>query len=241
MADKQELAMRSWRQNADAWTRSVRGGDIPSRRAGTDAAVIAAVTRVLGARITESRVLDVGCGEGWLSRALAEKGCDVLGVDGSAPLIEHARDAERPTRGRVTYLVADYDQLIGDPQIAEEPFDIAVLNFALFDERVAPLLRSIVDRLRDAGAIVIQTVHPWAAAGEEGYTDGWREETLAAFAHRFTATMPWYFRTLASWSAECRGAGLMIQSIDEPTDPASGRMLSLLLTCRRATPASPLA
>lgn len=233
--------MRSWRQNADAWTRSVRGGDIPSRRAGTDAAVIAAVTRVLGGRITRSRVLDVGCGEGWLSRALAEKGCDVLGVDGSAPLIEHARAAERPTRGRAAYLVADYDQVIRDPQVAGESFDVAVFNFALFDERVAPLLRSILDRVADTGAIVIQTVHPWVAAGEEGYADGWREETFAAFTHRFEATMPWYFRTLASWSAECRGAGLMVESIDEPIDPASGRMLSLLLTCRRATPASPRA
>lgn len=32
-----------------------------------------------------SRVLDVGCGEGWLTRRLAERGYEVLGVDPKAP------------------------------------------------------------------------------------------------------------------------------------------------------------
>ncbi len=40
---------------------------------------------------TEERVLDVGCGAGLLSEALAKAGCDVLGLDAGAEIIAAAR------------------------------------------------------------------------------------------------------------------------------------------------------
>jgi 2-polyprenyl-3-methyl-5-hydroxy-6-metoxy-1,4-benzoquinol methylase len=77
---------RSWIANATAWREAVREQRIESRRLVTDAAVVSAV-------LAESprRVLDLGCGEGWLGRALSGHGIAVTGVDGSAPLIEAAR------------------------------------------------------------------------------------------------------------------------------------------------------
>ena len=39
------------------------------------------------------RVLDLGCGEGWLARALAAGGLDVTGVDGAPALVEAATAA----------------------------------------------------------------------------------------------------------------------------------------------------
>lgn len=44
--------------------------------------------------LISARVLDVGCGEGLITRALATRGAEALGVDPTAPLIEHARAAE---------------------------------------------------------------------------------------------------------------------------------------------------
>jgi hypothetical protein len=56
---RENAIQTSWAHNADAWTAAVRDGRIESRRAGTDAAILAACERAgLG------RVLDVGCGEG---------------------------------------------------------------------------------------------------------------------------------------------------------------------------------
>ena len=54
-----------------------------------------------------SKVLDLGCGEGWLLRVLADRGIDAAGVDGDATLIEAARAA-----GSAKVHVASYAALV---------------------------------------------------------------------------------------------------------------------------------
>src|SRR6185503_19328267 len=103
----------SWVANAEGWTAAVRARTIPSRRAGTDAAIVAAL-----ATVPPGRVLDVGCGEGWLARAAASLGHRVVGVDASAPLIERARDL-----GGGEFRVLTYDEVAADPAaVAPDPF-----------------------------------------------------------------------------------------------------------------------
>ena len=75
--------IESWHQNADSWTGAVRDHQIESRRLATDAAVVKAVLDR-----HPRTVLDVGCGEGWLARALHAQGIDVLGVDVVPELVD---------------------------------------------------------------------------------------------------------------------------------------------------------
>ncbi|HVE80355.1 MAG TPA: class I SAM-dependent methyltransferase, partial [Gemmatimonadaceae bacterium] len=184
--------------------------------------------------------LDVGCGEGWLARALAAEGADVLGVDGSEALVAAARaaDGAPATRaaggGRAHFELASYADLIARPERAAGPFALVVCNFALLGDPLAPLLAALRRRLAGGGRLVVQTVHPWAAAGDGPYESGWRVETFAAFERPFPCTMPWFFRTLASWLAELRAARLRVLELDEPTHPDTGRPLSLLIECDRA-------
>src|SRR5439155_26179650 len=72
---------RSWISNADAWTDAVREGRIPSRKAGTDTAILDAVRK-----FAPCSLLGLGCGEGWLARALSSEGYTVTGVDASSAL-----------------------------------------------------------------------------------------------------------------------------------------------------------
>lgn len=213
----------SWDANADAWSAVVRGGRIPSRRAATDAAIISAAVRH-----RSGPLLDVGCGEGWLAHALAERGIEVIGVDGSARLIELARESGQG----IEFHVATYDEIIAVPTLLAGPFTAIVLNFALLAEDIVPLLRSLASRLSANGALLIQTLHPWTARGTAPYADGWRVERFDAFEGAFPAPMPWYFRTMQSWADCIQEAGLSIARLEEPAHPETREPLSLLLTCR---------
>ena len=224
MTGEREWALReSWDRNAVAWTDAVRGGAIPSRRAGTDAAIVEAVARVPG-----RRVLDVGCGEGWLARALAARGREVVGVEGSEELVRLARAA-----GGGEFRALRYEEIEADPARRGGPYDAVVCNFALLGEHAAPLLRALATALAPGGRLLVQTVQPFTACGDAPYRDGWRTEDFAAFACPFPAAMPWYFRTVGSWLAEVREAGLEVAEMEEPLHPETGRPLSLVLALTR--------
>ncbi|CAN7637642.1 class I SAM-dependent methyltransferase [Aquipseudomonas alcaligenes] len=218
--DNRQQIDRSWRANAGAWTDAVRGRRIESRRLATDGAMLDALV----ARAPQ-RVLDLGCGEGWLCRALAERGIATLGMDASPGLVELARAAGG------AFECCDYQSFIEQP-LRFGRFDAMACNFALLEEDLQPLLTAIGLALAAGGALLLQTVHPWTAAGEEGYRDGWRLETFAAFGGAFAEPMPWYFRTLESWLALLGRSGLVLEALHEPRHPDSGVPLSLLLITR---------
>jgi 2-polyprenyl-3-methyl-5-hydroxy-6-metoxy-1,4-benzoquinol methylase len=224
--ERERLIRHSWTENAAAWTDAVRGRRIESRAAATDGAVHSAIRECLAAR-----VLDVGCGEGWLCRALAEASIEVVGFDATPELIARAREAA--VGGSVAYLTLGYDDFAADPARVGSGFDAAVCNFSLLGRDIASTLSAAASVLRPGGALLIQTVHPFADMSAAGrYEDGWRVEDFAALGPGFRAPMPWYFRTVGSWINELTAAGFTLAECREPVHPATGQPLSLLLIGR---------
>jgi SAM-dependent methyltransferase len=172
------------------------------------------------------RVLDVGCGEGWLARVLAETGYEVVGVDGSTDLVAAARAG-----GGGRFVQMTYEEIAADPTGLDGPFAVVVCNFALLGERIAPLLGALRTLTAGGGALVVQTLHPHADPSAP-YRDGWREETFGAMEQPFPSSMPWFFRTLESWTDLLARSGFAIERIGEPLHPQTGRPLSLVLTAR---------
>ncbi|HQZ31284.1 MAG TPA: methyltransferase domain-containing protein [Arenimonas sp.] len=224
MTAPRDRLIRSWTGNAAAWTAAVRDGRIESRRLATDAAILDALRA-----LRPARVLDVGCGEGWLCRALAAHGIEAVGIDVSAPLVDAARAAGSGRFEVLPYAgLADAARRLGS-------FDALACNFALLEEDIVPMLRDLHVLLAPGGHLVIQTVHPWTACGDEAYRDGWRLEDFAAFGDQaFPEPMPWYFRTLATWLANLDDAGYRVDRLREPAHPGTARPLSLLLEARAA-------
>jgi 2-polyprenyl-3-methyl-5-hydroxy-6-metoxy-1,4-benzoquinol methylase len=213
-----DRVLRSWSANVTSWTDAVRDRKIESRNLVTDDAVIGVVTE-----LGPLTVLDLGCGEGWLARRLAETGAKVTGVDAIPGLIEQARSA-----GGGEFFTASYEEIASGG--LDLKVDAVVANFSLIGkEAVDDVVRAVPRLLNPGGSFVVQTLHPHVATGDLPYVDGWREGTWAGFGPEFTDPAPWYFRTVATWISLVVGSGLKLTALREPIDPRSGRPASLIL------------
>jgi 2-polyprenyl-3-methyl-5-hydroxy-6-metoxy-1,4-benzoquinol methylase len=210
--------IESWNGNTGAWTAAVREGKIASRVAVTDGAIVDAVLSR-----SPRRALDIGCGEGWLSRALNERGIVVVGIDAVQSLVDAARLA-----GGGDFRRIPYESLAGE--LSGETFDLAVCNFSLIGKESVEAVFDAVPRiLSPGGFFIVQTLHPLAACGDLPYIEGWREGSWAGFGPEFADPAPWYFRTIGDWVALFAGSGLAIREMREPTLAQTGRPASLLL------------
>jgi len=213
----------SWLKNASPWTNAVRENQIESRRLVTNQAIVDAVLSR-----SPKTALDIGCGEGWLVRALAEKGVDAIGVDVVPSLIEQAKQA-----GGGEFRVSSYEAIAaGDLDVK---VDAAVANFSLIGkESVENLLLRVPDLLNSRGALIVQTLHPLVARGDLPYEDGWRTGSWAGFSEDFSDPAPWYFRTVESWKKLFEDSGLTLTDTREPPNPTTGKPASIIFTAERA-------
>jgi trans-aconitate methyltransferase len=156
----------------------------------------------LGAPVVEllapqpgERILDLGCGDGALTLKLAAMGCDVVGVDSSAPQIEAARRLGLDAR------VADGARL---------EFDAVFSNAAIHwmkppDDVIAGAWRA----LKPGGRFV-------AEFGGHGCVETIKRALTAALARRGTdgdALNPWYFPTVEDYSARLERRGFAVRYI----------------------------
>lgn len=213
----EEAILTAWHANARPWSAAVQEQRIESRRLVTDRAIIEAVLAC-----TPKRAIDIGCGEGWLTRALADQGIEVMGVDAVPSLVERAREG-----GGGRFACLSYAELAAGA--LEERADVAVCNFSLLGKAsVDALLAAIPALLNHGGVLIVQTLHPLMACGDEPYRDGWRDGSWAGCGEGFSMPAPWYFRTLGGWLDTFTAAGLRLIRVDEPLHPQTGRPASIV-------------
>jgi SAM-dependent methyltransferase len=102
----------------------------------------------------DEKVLDLGCGQGVFTRALAELGSQVTGVDAAPSLIKRAKTY--PSRSAIRYQVRDAADLHG-----LGPFDAACSILALQNmEHLPEVCRATARVLRDGGRMLWVLNHP---------------------------------------------------------------------------------
>ncbi len=164
------------------------------------------------------RVLDLGCGDGWLSGLAHTAGAQVTGVDGSAQLLAVARNRHP----QVEFLQQDLAQ--GLPANLGT-FDLIVSTMLLMDIPDLSLLFADLPRaLVPRGRLVFTILHPCfyaykphydPAAGEwyrrvTNYQDEqlWRVESFGGHNH--------YHRNLTYYTELLRANGFAITRLYEP-------------------------
>lgn len=219
--------LASWSRNAQAWATAVRQGHIRSRLEVTNNAMVQAVLAC-----KPNSLLDLGCGEGWLGRALVDSGARITGIDACAELAALAGE-----EGYAEVHCLPYAQVIEQPRQVGTAFDVIACNFSLLDERVSELLNALAHIATPDAHLIIQTLHPLSV--EPPYRDGWRLERFEPLGGDGWHAMPWYYRTLESWF-NTLAPGWRVQAIAEPQRPDALLPASLLLSARRVSERRPV-
>lgn len=177
----------------------------------------------LGEDLSGKRLLDVGCGHGWLAEAGRSRGASVVGVDGSRELLAMAR-----TRyPGIEFKQADLTQGL-PPSVSSQTFDRVVAHMVVMDlATLEPLATSLRQCVAADGVVVVTLPHPSfflqspmedASTGERyrkvtGYLDPaeWWITTFGGHRH-YHRPLEFYVKWLAS-------AGLAVFDLNEPPVP----------------------
>jgi SAM-dependent methyltransferase len=145
------------------------------------------------------RILDLGCGDGVLTKKIADIGCDVVAVDSSFAFIDSARKL-----GLAAYVVDAVALPFSDE--FDAVFSNAVLHWIKqADEMIAGVHRS----LRTGGRFV-------AECGGFGCVDKIRRGLVEALDKRGIdgeSRVPWYFPTPGDYATRLERAGFRVDSI----------------------------
>lgn len=143
------------------------------------------------------RILDLGCGDGVLTRRLLDMGCDVLGVDASPSMVAAAQ-----SRG-VPAVLMDGHTLAFDQE-----FDAVFSNAALhWMNRPDQVIAGVWRALKPGGRFV-------GEFGGHGNVETVVAALRAELAERglsFEDLNPWYFPTAEEYRARLEGAGFKVR------------------------------
>lgn len=222
-----------WNANAEEWDACMGAVGDDTRRYWSDDIVLDMLGSPAGRRI-----LDLGCGNGYLSRLLAARGADVVGVDMSAGMLSQA--ASYPaTAGSVRYVRSSITDLSALPS---HSFDGAVSNYVLHDVAdYGQALAEVHRVLRPGASLVLTLIHPCFSSGPRTWNtsppDSPRREDAAAllvdgYFRRSTyliedwsgfSAIPYYHRPLRDYWHAFAQHGFEVVGFDEPTINARGR------------------
>ena len=251
----QNQGTRIWDRNAEEWHRSYGERD-PNRSDLLDPLILDLLGEVKG-----KRILDAGCGDGYLSRKLARLGARVTGVEISERMLAYAREEQENESLEISYHLASCSSLQFLPDSA---FDMVLTNNVIQDlADYQEAFREFCRLLRPGGTYLHIANHPcfmtpvWGWVRDE---EGRRlHRKVDHYFQRGPFLCPWgaksgmeptvyWHRTLGDIMNQLISCGFQIARVIEPEPPECWRSMCpdrmdgaripdfLVLVCRRTYP-----
>jgi ubiquinone/menaquinone biosynthesis C-methylase UbiE len=109
------------------------------------------------------KVLDSGCGTGFYSLWLSEKGAKVLGVDGSREMVKIAKEKASSKNLDAQFLVGDVTEL----RMEDDAFDVVLSTLVLMEvKELAKAISELIRVAKKGGDIVVSIQHPLLTGGD---------------------------------------------------------------------------
>ena len=223
-----------WEENAEVWTRLSRMGMDIYRDHFNTPAFLSMLPDVKGLK-----GLDIGCGEGYNTRKVAELGARMTAIDIAPTFIKHAQEKEKEEPLGIDYLVASGLDL----PFPDESFDFAVAFMSLMDmcdhEKA---LREAYRVVKPGGFLQFSICHPCFTTPYRRWVDGSKGRHIAMecgdyfkdtkgeisewIFHQTPPELkkklkrfriPGFHRTLSQWLNAVIEAGFVVEHTSEPT------------------------
>ncbi|EIM76277.1 type 11 methyltransferase [Nitritalea halalkaliphila LW7] len=232
MEDKPILA--AWERHAEDWLKLIASEGIASRQV-TNPAILDFVSEQAAGKV----LLDIGCGEGWLSHALRAKGFTCFGLDGTKALVDEANKKSKQqhffhldyaqleekllARGLETW-----EELLG-PRNLPSTF---LFNFSLYHRGTGSLLKAIHSFSPPDSRVLIQTLHPFAILQQEKpYAVHCLPDAWKGLPGKFQQGHAFEMLTFEAWTNLFAATSWQITALREPV--REGKPVSVLFSLKK--------
>ena len=209
---------KCWNELADDWRVQVGADGDSNRRLNSDPVLWGFVGDVRGLS-----VLDAGCGTGYLSKKLRDRGAQVTGVDLAERMVQIARSDYPGIDFRV-------DSCTELSTIGDGEFDLVVANYVLMDTPdLDATMRAFARVLKPGGVAVLVFSHPCFPQGAATVSEDGRQVSYHwdfPYFDRKKCTDPpwghfkrdflWFHRPLSDYWKAFTAAGFAVVGFEEP-------------------------
>lgn len=213
-------AIRRWDAFADAYSKNhTEKGDLHK-----EVFLNPTLFSLMG-NVKNKKVLDAGCGEGYLSRMLSNSDAVVTAVDYSSRMIEIANE-RTPDNLLINYIQGNCENLT---TLEDKSFDLIVSNMVIHDlAHYEKAFQEMFRLLVDGGSFIFSILHPCFVTPDSGWEKTENGEKLhwnvdnyfyeGAYEQRLgdKEKVIYFHRTLTSYVNTLIKTGFVLESIVEP-------------------------